>query len=852
MGLMTSASKFIGSLIGEPEMDTEGLIDRHSAAQASQFLPYRFYDDENELFVNYDGYGFCAEFVPLIGGDRQTIDVLKNLLSLQVPDECSIQILLHSSPKVGHVLNQWEFARRNQSPMYQALARRRVLHLGKGVWDSMAKSSRFMLRYHRCFISVSMKSTKGEEDRVINELNGFKEMVMSGLDQITAFSLLMKPPQLIALTRDLLNPTQNIQPTRSEYDEKVKINEQIIHPDTSFDVYRKRVKVFSTERADPSMGQDLVEDNWQERQMDMRCLETRYFPQEMGLGSAGALLGDFYSRAIRYNSPALTCLTIYYPKAEPAKAAAEAAFMRAKQVAEGPMGRFMPSMQMKAQDREYNQRQIVDGARPIHVAMFTMLTSRDGEGELAEKQARNVLTAAGFEVSRPDMYHLPAILNMMPMVSGTALGGDLKRMGRLKEQNSSILPHVAPIFGEFMGNSEPSMLLTGRLGQPMYFSNFSSMGTGNMNGVVIGASGSGKSFFINEMVTAHCGLGHRAFIIDDGYSFHIPCLLFGGKHYEFNLQSEFVLNPFDMIEPPEAFDEMASYSDYLNDRFETARAVFSQMAFGAKIPTREATGVIVSAIKKTWEKYGNKAGSNELAAEIKAMDKQLPEVNTDSMFEAMSPYINEGPYAPIFNGKNTLDMSSHMTVFEMSPLEQNKELRAIIVAALFSLLDSEVTKDRQSKDLIVLDEAWKVLGNDTLAETLEGWARRLRKYAGSMILGTQSVMELNATDSAKAILQSSEWTILLKSKGSALQPMADLNMFPSDHALRCAKDLKVSRGEYSEGLIMCEDWYSVVRLTVDPFTATLYSTNADEYAAMKELMDKGVSIERAVEAVAGI
>ena len=846
MGFLSSVSDKVQNIFAEEVIDPRGLIAKHNAAELSAFLPYRYYDEESELFVNDDGYGFCIEFVPLIGGDQQTLDVLSGVLSLQVPDEVSVQIMLNSSPKVGRILEYWEEARANAPQAYREAARHRVRHFGSGAWDSLAKSTRMMLRYHRCIISVSKKSVKGEEHKVIEELREYKEQMESAFGQASAGAFELKPQDLIPLVSDILNPTTNIQPGRRIYSKTQKINKQVVSPDTTYTVYRDRISTVAVQMADPMVGEDIINDNYRETEMEMRCLETRYFPRYLAFGSMGAILGDFFTREIRYGSPVISVLNVFYPKAEPAKNKAETAFMRSKQVAEGPMGRYMPSMQNKARDWDDAQKKIVDGGRPVEVGMFTMVTARKGECHKSERNARNVFSSGRFETRRTDMVHLPTLLMMMPMSCAAPIGYDARTKGRYQTQISTMIPVAAPIFGEFMGTPQPVMMLVGRLGHPFWWSNFASMGEGNFNGTFIGGSGSGKSFAINELVMSHCGTGGHAIIVDDGYSFEVPCRLVGGRHYEFNMKSNFCLNPFDMIEDRDVIDPDLDYDDYLNERFETAKAVFSQMAIGERIPTREESGVIMEAISAAWREGGRGAGANEVAAFLKGMKKDLSTANPAAMAQAMSPYTGDGNYARIFNGKNTLDLSSHMTVFELSPLEHNKELRSIIVSALFSLIDMKVTKNRNRMDLVVLDEAWKVLGNETLSATLEGWARRLRKYGAGLILGTQSLQELKENKSARAVFENSEWTVILKSKASALQPMIEMGVFTDDYALRCAKDLKVSKGEYSEMLIMCDRWYAVGRLNVDPFTAALYSTDAQDVGLIRDLQNNGHSLQEAV------
>lgn len=846
MGMLQSFTNSLSALVQKVFVDElinlDTVLSHQRAAQLAAYIPYRSYDADTELFANVDGWGFTLECSPLIGATQQTMDVLSNTLGAAVPDDVTLQFLSTSDGRIGSILEWWARARANAAPAFGSIVKNRVDHFKNAAWDGLSKSAHFHPRQHKVYISVSSRGFDDlDKPKALTE---FRETLMAAFRQASGPVRNVGPAELIGLCAEILNPTLSVIPEPKLYDETVPINKQILRPDTSFAIYRDHIEASATRGA---IQTSVISDNCEEDRLEIRAMEVRNFPRQSQLGVMSKALGDIFSNEIRHSSPVMVCLTVYYPKAEASKVSAEGKSMRATQVADGPGGKYMVVMQNRARDWRRAQTDIVAGARPIQVSMFVVVTSKVGEGRTAERNTRNVFQSFQTELRRCDAVHLPSLMLMLPMTGEGGLGRDARTLGRFKSHISNMVATVAPVWGEFRGTNSPSMLFLGRVGQPFCWDQFSSIGRGNMNAVCIGASGAGKSFLLNEMAMSHVAIGGHVLVVDDGRSFKNLCEVVQGRHYEFSIGEAFCLNSFDMIDETRCDPEHTNFdSDYLGERLETCRAIFAQMCLGDDRRTKEQNGVLMDIVARVWQTHGRLGGADEVADELRTMNYQSPTINTAAMSRAMLPYCSDGPYGAIFNGRNSLDLSNPFTVFELAPLEQKKDLRGIIVTALFALMDSKVTTDRSRRDLIILDEAWKLLGSATISDTLEGWARRLRKYGAGLTLGTQSLADFSSSKGAKSVLDNAEWTIIMKSRGSAMEQLGADKIFADKYSLKLAKDLRVSAGEYSECLIMCEEWYAPGRLIVDPFSAALYSTTADEVDAINNMRALGVDLEIAV------
>lgn len=90
----------------------------------------------------------------------------------------------------------------------------------------------------------------------------------------------------------------------------------------------------------------------------------------------------------------------------------------------------------------------------------------------------------------------------------------------------------------------------------------------------------------------------------------------------------------------------------------------------------------------------------------------------------LSKYVT-GAFAKIFNNYTNIDIDNKMTVFSIRDLED-----ALKTPAMYNALNFIWTKVRAEKRrrLLVADEAWIMLQNETSANFLFGLIKRARKY----------------------------------------------------------------------------------------------------------------------------
>jgi len=188
-------------------------------------------------------------------------------------------------------------------------------------------------------------------------------------------------------------------------------------------------------------------------------------------------------------------------------------------------------------------------------------------------------------------------------------------------------------------------------------------------------------------------------------------------------------------------------------------------------------------------------------------------------------------------------------VVEMEELKERKDLQSVIVQmVILQITNSIYMGDRTTPSCLILDEAWDMLRGKQSGVFIETAARRLRKYFGGLIVGTQSINDFYATPGAQAAFDNSDWMCLLSQKDESLEMLKNSKRLVMDPSMeRTLRSLHTEQGKYAEIMIKGPKGFAVGRLFLDDFSKVLYSTKAEEFAAVQSLVNQGFSLKEAIQ-----
>ncbi|MEW4468461.1 type IV secretion system protein TraC [Parasphingorhabdus sp. JC815] len=807
----------------------------------SDWLPYRAFDEEAKLYYNARSKGFILEVTPLIGADERTGEILAQFFSEGMPQGSSLQILNFASSRIGHIVGPWFAKRYEQGGIYEDIARARTDRLYDLVWKSGSAHAPFHARATRLVISLGVPADAGTED---SELVQCREGLIGMLQSLGLTARETPPAELLSLIDDLTSPTSARDTEASYWNPLDPIADQAIRRDIELEVEDDRL-ILRTERF-RSLGRDSdgspqIGETYPDR-FDLRHYGVRAMPERWSPWECARLIGDMFTDKLRFPCPVATMLCLQYPDQEAASAKAGYKFMRTTSLSQTKSARFLPRLAEQSAEWSHVQAELQAGKRLVK--LFYGLTSYSpfGQGDAHERTVKALYKAAGWDLTDERFLQLQGLIASFPLSLADGLGDDMQRLKRFRTMLSTTAAHIAPMQGEFLGGNIPHLLLIGRRGQPFWWSPFEN-DAGNHNIAICGKSGSGKSVLLQELCAALRGAGAKVVVIDDGRSFEHSVKLQGGRFVEFTLKSGFSLNPFSMVDDARALDE----EDYRLDCFAMIKAIIAQMARHSEAPSDVERGLIDQAVTKIWESLGSGASIDDVARALVATANPIAE----NLAVSIAPYIEGGSYGGFFTGPASFALDDAFTVFEMSDLASREDLRSVVLSAIMFMTSQAMTRGpRSTRKMLLIDEAWSMLRGGSMGEFVETYARTARKYGGALATATQSLNDYYKSDGARAALENSDWMLVLQQKAETIADFRKNDRLDMDDRTETLiRSLKRSGTEYSEVFIKGPDTQAIGRLVLDPFSATVYSSSPDVYAAIEEAQSNGQTLAKAISHV---
>jgi conjugal transfer ATP-binding protein TraC len=796
---------------------TKSLSELFNKASLQDCLPYRSFDPETQVFVNRSSHGFVLETLPLVGCGDEIPRQLTGLFQHSLPLGSNLQCLLIASNRIGSWLNRWCDVRQGRScpssEILEELAKERASYLSSlfGV-----RTFRLLLSYsepHGMFTSFSPILSLREQ--MITTFKGWglpvkiwqAEDLLSGLD-------------------DLLNPSDVLESLNIPWNIYDDLSKQLMSPATRWKIEPSQI-VFG------------------ENETVLRVYSPRLFPPVWHLNAMGILIGDPFDEFLRLQGNFFLSYGVHICNEKTLKTRMLAKCGNVEKQAASPAAKYFPSVRKEADEWVYVREKFEEGQRLVRTRFCVGLLSPPERIEREQQTLFNLYRSQRWELA-PDRYlQLPTFLSCLPMTWGEGAGEDSKLFQKTKTTLSHEPANLMPIQGEWQGTKSPGVMLIGRRGQLFTWSPFDN-NEGNYNTCVVGRSGSGKSVFMQELLTSMLGMGGRVFVLDVGRSFEKTVKLLGGTYLEFSAHTNedahggICINPFTSIPPHDPIEA--------SDALAMLKPILSLMA-APKEGTRDIEDAYLEqAIQDAWEHHQNAATITDVADFLLAQ----PDKIATSLGKRLYPYTNEGSYGRFFNGPATIDLSDRLVVVELEELKERKDLQAVIIQmVILQITNSIYTGDRKTPSCLILDEAWDMLRGAQSGVFIETAARRLRKYFGGLIVGTQSVNDFYATPGAQAAFDNADWMCLLSQKDESIKLLKNSDRLAMDPSMeRTLRSLRTEQGQYAEIMIKGPKGFAVGRLLLDPFSQTLYSTKAEEFSAVQGLVERGWKLKDAVLKVA--
>ena len=795
-------------------------VEEARRSQLSNFLPWEAYDPVLECYMNNDGsIGLLWECTPLSFAGERTVKSIDGLLRAPYPQGTILQFILYGDPDISGKLEQHRATQVRKIPLMEKV-NEALLNFFKGGVGGMDALSGIPLREFRLFFSVTMPLSD-----VLPNILEIKDMAHEALAGARLAPKSADPSRLLLWMRQLFNDG-DARASGTHYDDLVSIRKQVIFSETPIVKEDNRLKI----------GKRF----W-------KSMTPKAFPREVDPIQTNQLFGGIHgvsSDADQVLTPFLYTLNVIVDD-QKNKLHTKCNFILQQQ----GVGSFAPSLARKKDEYLWAVDEIEKGTRFFRVMpIFWVFAEDEGLVTQALTRCRRIWEGFSYVMQEDRGILLPLFIASLPMGLYSSKH-NIDTLDRDTICPAETISCIAPVQGDFAGMDAPILLFVGRKGQVIGLDLFGKS-SNNHNALVAATSGSGKSFFINYLVSNYYAAGVKIRIIDIGGSYKKMGVMFGAKYLDFSGETQICINPFSTIRETEGED--------VTKDLHVIAPIITEMIFSVagSAPTVSEANLIKNGVSWAYENKGTEAGIDtvyEYLSNVKDRDATATEEICKAgltLAYNLTSYTSKGPYGRFFNGPSTFDISKDdFVVLELEHLSQNKELFRVITLQIINAVTMDLyLSDRETPRMIILEEAWQFLGDsNALAQVCAAGYRRARKYRGSFTVVTQSILDLKKFGGVgDVIAANSAWKFYLESTDSAKAAAENLISY-DPFVMEMLKGIKSRRPRYSELFVNTPGGPGVCRLLVDPYSYFCYTSDGTEINQIEEMVKQGATYDQAID-----
>ncbi|WP_439386796.1 VirB4 family type IV secretion system protein [Amycolatopsis lexingtonensis] len=295
----------------------------------------------------------------------------------------------------------------------------------------------------------------------------------------------------------------------------------------------------------------------------------------------------------------------------------------------------------------------------------------------------------------------------------------------------------------------------------------------NHNSVVLGRSGSGKSYLVKLETLRSLYRDIQAFVIDPEDEYARLADQVGGAYVHLGAGGV-RLNPFDLPIHTTASGRRTAPQDALNRRALFLHTVLA-VCLGTELTASERA-VLDTALIATYANAGITADPRTwtrpapLMRDLRDVLATTGGVTAGDLAARLHPFV-DGAFADLFSGPTTTTPDGHLVVFSLRDMPD--ELKAIGTLLTLDAVWRRVSNpaDRRRR-LVVVDEAWLLMQSPEGAKFLHRMAKTFRKHWAGLTVASQDIEDFLRSELGRAIVANAATSVLLRQSPQAIDQIA--------------------------------------------------------------------------------
>ncbi|WP_176560222.1 VirB4 family type IV secretion system protein [Brevibacillus dissolubilis] len=365
----------------------------------------------------------------------------------------------------------------------------------------------------------------------------------------------------------------------------------------------------------------------------------------------------------------------------------------------------------------------------------------------------------------------------------------------------------------------------------------------NQHMIVLGRSGSGKSFTLKVIIRRSGAIGIHTAIIELDREYKELVEAMGGVYVELSPKAPNYqrINIYDVEEEE---DEKGRVFVNLEESIQAVQAVLFKMI--RLIDEKELTGqvkvAILESLRDLYERFGitddpsSLYEPNEHGVWVK---RQMPTLYDHYLLmvqhpdlQRVAPFIrlftrdNGDPIRAIFDGPSTFSIQDARTIgITVADLDEEWMKPLGTFVATKWLWEKFAKKNREQRKRLIIEEAQHEMEDSEQAKWLENGYRRARKLNVSMCVATQGFEVFMRVPEGMGILKNSPTKLLLRQEAidiDAVQGKFDLSEGEANFLLRAPRGV---------GILKVDEESTIVRMLATPREYWMYTTDPNDREA---------------------
>lgn len=294
----------------------------------------------------------------------------------------------------------------------------------------------------------------------------------------------------------------------------------------------------------------------------------------------------------------------------------------------------------------------------------------------------------------------------------------------------------------------------------------------NRNRIVIGPSGSGKSFFTNHFVRQYYEQGTHVVLVDTGNSYKGLCELINrrtggqdGIYYTYDEKAPISFNPF--FSEDNVFDV---------EKRESIKTLILTLWKRDNEPPRRSEEVALSnAVNQYIQLIQNREDlrpcfdtfyefiGREYRGVLESKRVREKDFDIENFLNVLEPYYRGGEYDYLLNSEQNIDLlNKRFIVFELDNIKDHPILLPVTTLIIMECFISKMRRLKGIRKMLIVEEAWKALTSASMGQYMKYLFKTARKHFGEIVAVSQEVDDLISSKIVKeAIIANSDTKILL-------------------------------------------------------------------------------------------